>query len=60
MQSGKRGAGIGLLLVALLLGVLSRSFVVVLAWHVGVVFNVFSGLQPDALDEGMHMVLLLI
>jgi len=59
-QPTRRGAGVSLLLVGLLLGVLARSFVVVPAGHVGVVFNTFSGVQPDALDEGIHLVLPLI
>ncbi len=59
-QPEKRGAGASLLLVGLLLAVLARSFVVVPAGHVGVVFNTFTGVQPDALDEGIHLVLPLI
>jgi len=60
VQPDRRGAGMGLLTIGLVLGILARSFVVIPAGHVGVVFNVFSGVQPDALDEGMHLVLPLI
>ncbi len=59
-QPGRRGLGTALIVAGLLLGVVSRSFVVVPAGHVGVVFNVFSGVQPDALDEGLHFVLPLV
>jgi len=59
-QPGRRGLGTALILTGVLLGVVSRSFVVVPAGHVGVVFNVFSGVQPDALDEGLHFVLPLV
>ncbi|ADR37309.1 SPFH domain, Band 7 family protein [Oceanithermus profundus DSM 14977] len=59
-QPGRRSLGTALILTGLLLGVVSRSFVVVPAGHVGVVFNVFSGVQPDALDEGLHFVLPLV
>ncbi|WP_456427841.1 prohibitin family protein, partial [Rhodocaloribacter sp.] len=59
-QLGRRSLGTALILTGLLLGVVSRSFVVVPAGHVGVVFNVFSGVQPDALDEGLHFVLPLV
>ena len=59
-QPGKRSAGASLLLVGLFLGVVSRSFTVIPAGHVGVVFNTFSGVQPDALDEGLHFVIPLV
>ncbi len=59
-QPGRRSLGTALILTGLLLGVVSRSFVVVPAGHVGVVFNVFSGVQPDALDEGLHFILPLV
>jgi len=59
-RPSRRGLGTALILAGLALGVVSRSFVVVPAGHVGVVFNVFSGVQPDALDEGLHFVLPLV
>ncbi|RIH86718.1 HflK protein [Meiothermus luteus] len=57
-QPGSRRAlGAPLLLVGLGLAVLSQSFVVVPAGHVGVVFNIFGGVQPVPLGEGIRVVL---
>ncbi|KGQ22948.1 prohibitin family protein [Thermus filiformis] len=48
----------GLLIGAgLLLVLLANSFVVVPAGHVGVVFNVFRGVQDRPLGEGVHLVI---
>lgn len=54
---GRRALGVPLLLIGLAVAVVSRSFVVVPAGHVGVVFNVFGGVQPGALGEGFHILL---
>ena len=54
---GRRALGVPLLLIGLVVAVVSRSFVVVPAGHVGVVFNVFGGVQPGALGEGFHILL---
>ncbi|WP_234553765.1 prohibitin family protein [Thermus caliditerrae] len=54
--SPKRAYAFPLLGVGLLLLVLSYSFVVVPAGHVGVVFNILKGVQPAPLGEGVHFV----
>lgn len=50
----RRGIVAGLLLLGLLVG--AASLTVVPAGHRGVVFNVFHGVQPWALGEGLHVV----
>ena len=60
MQTEKgpvRGLGIGMVLLGLVAAGLSQAFVVVPAGNVGVVFNVFGGVQDDELGEGFHIVL---
>jgi regulator of protease activity HflC (stomatin/prohibitin superfamily) len=52
-----RSLGVGLVLVGLVAAGLSQAFVVVPAGNVGVVFNVFGGVQDDELGEGFHIVL---
>ncbi|WP_038047872.1 prohibitin family protein [Thermus caliditerrae] len=54
--SPKRAYAFPLLGVGLLLLVLSHSFVVVPAGHVGVVFNILRGVQPAPFGEGVHFV----
>ncbi|WP_027881420.1 prohibitin family protein [Meiothermus rufus] len=57
-QGGARRAlGIPLLLGGLALAAISQSFVVVPAGHVGVVFNVFGGVQPTPLGEGFRIII---
>lgn len=57
MQPGRRAIGVPVLVVGLAVTLLSRSFVVVPAGNVGVVFNVFGGVQENVLDEGFQLVL---
>ena len=60
MQTEKgpvRGLGIGMVLLGLVAAGLSQAFVVVPAGNVGVIFNVFGGVQDDELGEGFHIVL---
>ena len=52
-----RSLGIGLVLLGLVSAGLSQAFVVVPAGNVGVVFNIFGGVQDDELGEGFHIVL---
>ena len=40
--------------------VMSQAFVIVPAGNVGVVFNIFGGVQDDELGEGLHVVLPLL
>ncbi|AWR85863.1 prohibitin family protein [Meiothermus taiwanensis] len=54
---GRRALGAPLLLVGLAIVAISQSFVVVPAGHVGVVFNVFGGVQPTPLGEGFRIVI---
>jgi prohibitin 2 len=56
-QPARRRIGLPLVLVGLALAILSRSFVVVPAGNVGVVFNVFGGIQSAALGEGFQLIL---
>ena len=57
-QQGGLGSLGGLLIIAgFVVTILSRAFVVIPAGHVGVVFNVFSGVQDVELDEGLKLVL---
>lgn len=58
VQPGARRAlGVPLLAIGLIIAAISQSFVVVPAGYVGVVFNVFGGVQPNPLSEGFHIVL---
>jgi regulator of protease activity HflC (stomatin/prohibitin superfamily) len=52
-----RTLGVALVLVGIVAAGLSRAFVVVPAGNVGVVFNIFGGVQDDELSEGFHIVL---
>lgn len=52
-----RTLGVALVLVGLVAAGLTRAFVVVPAGNIGVVFNVFGGVQDDELGEGFHIVL---
>ncbi|GEM84243.1 prohibitin family protein [Meiothermus hypogaeus] len=54
---GRRALGVPLLLVGLAIAAISQSFVVVPAGNVGVVFNVFGGVQPTPLGEGFRIVI---
>lgn len=54
---GRRALGVPLLLVGLAIAAILQSFVVVPAGHVGVVFNVFGGVQPTPLGEGFRIVI---
>lgn len=57
-QPGERRAlGVPLLLVGLAIAAISQSFVVVPAGHVGVVFNVFGGVQSAPLGEGFRIII---
>jgi len=57
VQPGARRAlGVPLLAVGLVIAVISQSFVVIPAGYVGVVFNVFGGVQPNPLGEGFRIV----
>ncbi|MFQ6014069.1 MAG: prohibitin family protein [Anaerolineae bacterium] len=46
-----------LLVLALVASTLSMSVVVIDAGQVGVVFNIFTGTQPDELNPGLHIVI---
>ncbi|MEZ4607413.1 MAG: prohibitin family protein, partial [Deinococcales bacterium] len=52
-----RGFGVLGLIAGLAIMFLSQAFVVIPAGHVGVVFNVFSGVQQKELGEGLKLVL---
>jgi regulator of protease activity HflC (stomatin/prohibitin superfamily) len=52
-----RAAGIAGIIAGLALVFLSYAFVVIPAGHVGVMFNVFGGVQDRELTEGFHIVL---
>jgi prohibitin 2 len=52
-----RAAGIGGVIAGAALAFLSAAFVVIPAGFVGVLFNVFGGVQQDELGEGFHIVL---
>jgi len=54
---GRRALGVPLLVAGLAIAAISQSFVVVPAGHVGVVFNVFGGVQPSPLGEGFRIVI---
>ncbi|MFW5899147.1 MAG: prohibitin family protein, partial [Jiangellaceae bacterium] len=49
-----RSLGILMIVLGLAGAALTQAFVVVPAGHVGVVFNVFGGVQDDELGEGFH------
>lgn len=57
VQPARRSLGGLLAIVGLGVAVLSQSFVVIPAGHVGVVFNVFGGVQPTPLGEGFRIVI---
>lgn len=58
LQPGSRRAlGGPLLVVGLAVAVVSRSFVIIPAGYTGVVFNIFGGVQPAPLGEGVRLVL---
>lgn len=50
-------AGIGAIVAGAAVAFLSFAFVVIPAGNVGVVFNVFGGVQDEELGEGFHIVL---
>lgn len=52
-----RAAGIGGIVAGAAIAFLSAAFVIVPAGNVGVVFNVFGGVQERELGEGFHIVL---
>lgn len=54
---GRRALGAPLIILGLAVAVLSRSFVIIPAGNVGVVFNVFGGVQANPLGEGFRIVL---
>ena len=56
-QGGLRNLGGFAVLVGVVLALLSNAFVVVPAGNVGVVFNIFGGVQDNELGEGFHVVL---
>lgn len=56
-QAPLRRLGVTLAVVGLVGVGLSRAFVVVPAGNVGVVFNVFGGVQDDEIGEGFHIIL---
>lgn len=56
-RAAQRGMGGLLVIVGAVVSILSASFVVVPAGHVGIVFNVMGGVQENELGEGVHIVL---
>lgn len=52
-----RTLGGGLAIAGVAFAVLSQALVIVPAGNVGVVFNIFGGVQDDELGEGLHVVL---
>ncbi|MDE0529036.1 MAG: prohibitin family protein [Truepera sp.] len=56
-QGGLRNIGGLAVVVGIVLALLSNAFVVVPAGNVGVVFNVFGGVQDNELGEGFHVIL---
>jgi prohibitin 2 len=56
-RGSSRASGVVGLVAGFALIFLSQAFVVIPAGHVGVVFNVFGGVQDDELGEGFHIVL---
>jgi regulator of protease activity HflC (stomatin/prohibitin superfamily) len=55
-RPGTRSLGSVLIVVGVVGAFLATSIVVVPAGHVGVVFNVFGGVQQDEVGEGVHVV----
>ncbi|UCH24606.1 MAG: prohibitin family protein [Trueperaceae bacterium] len=56
-QAGLRSLGGVAIIVGVLTSFASSAFVVVPAGNVGVVFNVFGGVQDSEISEGFHVVL---
>lgn len=56
-RPGAARAGFASILAGAAVAFLSFAFVVIPAGNVGVVFNVFGGVQDDELGEGFHIVL---
>lgn len=56
-RGAMRSLGVFMVLVGIVAAGLSRAFVVVPAGNVGVVFNVFGGVQDGELGEGFHLVI---
>jgi len=57
-QQGRlRSLGGTALIVGILVAVLSSAFIVVPAGNVGVVFNIFSGVQRNSKPPGVHLIL---
>ena len=59
-QAGTRSLGTGLIVLGVVGAFLATSIVIVPAGHVGVVFNVFGGVQQEELGEGFHIVVPLV
>ncbi len=55
-----RSLGVVVTVLGIATAGLSQAFVVVPAGNVGVVFNVFGGVQDDELTEGFHIILPLV
>ena len=55
-----RSLGTGLIVLGAAGAFLASSIVIVPAGHVGVVFNVFGGVQQEELGEGIHIVVPLV
>ena len=56
-RGAMRSLGVFMVMVGIVAAGLSRAFVVVPAGNVGVVFNVFGGVQEGELGEGFHLVI---
>lgn len=56
-RPGARTAGVASIVVGAAVAFLSFAFVVIPAGNVGVLFNVFGGVQDDELGEGFHIVI---
>ncbi len=56
-SASTRGLASLLLVAGIVIAILSRSFLVVPAGNVGVVFNAFSGVKQRELEEGLNFVL---
>ena len=56
-QAGLRTLGGGAVIAGVIVAFLSLAMVVVPAGNIGVVFNVFGGVQDEELGEGFHIVL---
>jgi len=56
-RSPMRAAGVGGIIAGAAIAFLSAAFVVVPAGFVGVLFNIFGGVQDNELGEGFHIVL---